>query len=268
MTVGAGGVEYENKVLRTIKPQIQKIKGLKLKEGSSTAAFAATEPDLVLFMDGVQINIEIKQDSKAQMGGGSYNYDMKSKKFNLSAKTVIDPSIDKKLKEVLSEKSKDLDKLLNHVKKNDAKLLTENVKGLPLKATKSMWEELTGEGFLVPLNAKMQVPYSFLHDHYAKKNCYYIQIGGAGLFYLKSNPLNLPVPQLKLPMAIELRLGRAGSKPDKTLGVDVASGNIRAQGRLDSKSKVTSPYSLDKSGDFLKLFGNISNSDLKKLSKK
>jgi len=29
MSVGAGGVEYENKVLSTIKPQIRIIKGLK-----------------------------------------------------------------------------------------------------------------------------------------------------------------------------------------------------------------------------------------------
>jgi len=262
MSVGSGGVEYENEVLRTIKPQIKKMKSIKLKEGSSTAAFAATEPDLVLLMDGYQINIEIKQDNKAQMGGGSYNYDIKTKKYSLSAKTVIDPAIDAKLKEVLSDKQKDLDKLLNYVKKNDAKLLTEGVKGLPLKATKTMWEELTREKFLVPLNAKMQVPYAFLHDHYNKKKCYYIQIGGAGLFYLKKNPLNLPIPQLKIAMAIELRLGRAGSKMDKTLGVDVASGNIRAQGRLDSKTKIQSPYSLDKPGDFLKLFGNVSAKDL------
>lgn len=265
MSVGSGGVEYENEVLRTIKPQIKKMKSIKLKEGSSTAAFAATEPDLVLLMDGYQINIEIKQDNKAQMGGGSYNYDIKTKKYSLSAKTVIDPAIDAKLKEVLSDKQKDLDKLLNYVKKNDAKLLTEGVKGLPLKATKTMWEELTREKFLVPLNAKMQVPYAFLHDHYNKKKCYYIQIGGAGLFYLKKNPLNLPIPQLKIAMAIELRLGRAGSKLDKTLGVDVASGNIRAQGRLDSKTKIQSPYSLDKPGDFLKLFGNVSAKDLANL---
>ena len=101
-----------------------------------------------------------------------------------------------------------------------------------------------------------------------EKKCYYIQIGGAGLFYLKSNPLNLPIPQLTIPMAIELRLGRAGSKPDKQLGVDVASGNIRAQGRLDSKSKIKSPYSLDKSGDFLKLFGNVSEDGLQNLARK
>lgn len=265
MSVGSGGVEYENKVLAQIKPQIKSIKDLKLKEGASTAAFAATEPDLVLLLNGKQINIEIKKDNEAQMGGGSYNYDIKSKKFSLSAKTVIDPAIDEKLREILATKRKDLDNLLLHVKKNDSIMLSEGVKGLPLQATKTMWEELTAKRFLVPLNGKQKVPYTFLHDHYSKKNCYYIQIGGAGFFYLKSNPLNLPVPQLKIPMEIELRLGRAGSKMNKKLGVEVASGNIRAQGRLDKKTVLSSPYSLDKPGDFLKLFGNISMKDLANL---
>ena len=257
MTVGAGGVEYENTVLRVIKPQIKKIPKMSLKPSASTAAFAATEPDLVLLYNGKQVNIEIKQDAKAQMGGGSYNYDMKTKKFSLSAKTVIDPSIDSKIKEILESKAPELDHLLKHAKKKDTKVLSEQISGLPLKAAKTVWEELTMRGFLIPLNSKIAVPYTFLHDHYAKKNCFYIQIGGAGLFYLKKNPLKLPIPQLKVPMAIELRVGRAGSKLDKGLGIEVATGNIRAQGRLDSKKGISSPFSLDNPGDLLKLFGNI-----------
>ncbi len=265
MSVGSGGVDYENKVLTQIKPQIKQIAGLKLKEGSSTAAFAATEPDLVLLFKGTQINIEIKQNNEAQMGGGSYNYNMRTKKFVLSAKTIIDPAIDKKLLEILNAKHKDLDNLLTYVKKNEIAELANQVDGLPLTATKVMWEELTAKKFLVPLNGKQKVPYSFLHDHYSKKNCFYIQIGGSGFFYLKSNPLNLPVPQLKIPMEIELRLGRAGSKINSKLGVAVASGNMRAQGRLDKKTVLKSPYSLDKNGDFLKLFGNITDKDLANL---
>lgn len=264
MSVGSGGIDYENKVLAKVKPQITKIPNMKLKAGS-TAAFSSSEPDLVILIGDKKLNIEIKEDSKAQMGGGSYNYDKSSGTFSLSTKTKIDPSIDSKLKEELSTKKKDLNKLLDYTKKNDSTVLAENVTGLPLKASKTMWEELTANKFLVPLNAKILVPVFFLYDHYAKKNCYYIQIGGAGLFYLKKNPLNLPIPQLKISMAVELRLGRAGSKLDRKLGVYVASGNMRAQGRLDSKTKITSPYSLDKSGDFTKLFGNLTKKDIDNL---
>jgi hypothetical protein len=255
MTVGSGGVEYENKVLREIKKQIKGTKGLYIKEGASTAAFSAHEPDLVLMTKSKPINIEIKQDSKAQMGGTSYNYDMKTKNFTLAGKP-IDDSLDKEFKQILAGKTKDLNSLLNYVKKNDHPELAKNVKGLTLSASKGMWETLTREGYLVPLNAKIQTPINFLYEHYHKKNCYYIQIGGSGLYYLKKNPLKLPVPQLDMDFNIEIRLGRGGARRSSSLKLDVASGNLRVQGRLGGKLK-PSPYSLDKPGDFTKLFGHL-----------
>jgi hypothetical protein len=264
MTVGSGGEEYEREVLRVIKPEISKIKGFSIKEGTSTAAFAANVPDLQLQMLNKVVNVEIKQDSKAQMGGGSFNYDMKTGKFSLSAKTVIDKAIKEKLEEVLDSKKSDLNKLLNYASKNDVAALGSEVSGLPLRASKAMWEELTKNNFLVPLNSKIETPIDFLHQHYKKKNCYYIQIGKAGLYYLDSNPLQLPVPQLKLNFTIELRLGRSGSTPSKTLGIDVASGNIRAQGRLGGRV-APSPYSLDKPNGFTKTFGSVSPKLLEKM---
>lgn len=257
MSVGAGGVEYENKVMSVISEQIHNTQ-LKVKE-SGTAAFSAAEPDLVLIRkaNNAPINIEIKQDRDAQMGGGSYNYDMNSGKFYVSAKTVIDPGINDKIIDILESKKKYLDKLLDYSREINPPELSQGIKGLPLKATKDSWEELTRQKYLVPLNGKVAVTSSFLHAHYKKKNCYYIQIGGAGLYYLYSNPLNLPVPQLRVDMNIELRMGRAGSKMDGKLKQQVATGNIRAQGRLDAKMLVASPYSLDIPGHFEKLFGSI-----------
>lgn len=255
MTIGSGGVEYENQVLREIKGQIKKTKGIYIREGASTAAFSAHEPDLVLMMKGKPLNIEIKQDSKAQMGGTSYNYDMKSKNFKLAGKP-IDSTLDKEFQEILSGKTKELNALLNYVKKNDNPELAKNVKGLTLSASKGMWERLTKEGYLVPLNTKIETPIDFLYDHYAKKNCYYIQIGGSGLYYLKKNPLKLPIPQLKMTFNIEIRLGRGGARRSSSLKLDVASGNLRVQGRLGGKLQ-PSPYSLDKKGDFTKLFGSL-----------
>lgn len=264
MTVGSGGVEYENQVLKTIKKEIKNLGNFSIKEGSSTAAFAANEPDLQLIAFKKSLNIEIKQDAKAQMGGGSFNYDLKTRKFSMSSKTQIDPVIEKEILKVLETKSSDLDRLLNYVKDNDVALLSKEVKGLPLRATKVMWEELTSKRLLVPLNGKIETPINFLYDHYEHKNCYYIQIGGAGLFYLKKNPLNLPIPQLKLLFNIELRLGRSGSSMLSSIKKEVASGNIRAQGRLNGKG-LSSPYSLDKSSHFTELFGSLSKKDVEGL---
>ena len=85
-------------------------------------------------------------------------------------------------------------------------------------------------------------------------------LGNAGLFYLKRNPLNLPVPQLSSKFNVELRLGRSGSSYVAAVKTNVASGSIRAQGRLNGR--VSSPYSLDKTNDFTKLFGALSKQEL------
>ena len=154
MTVGSGGVDYEKKVLTEVKKQLKNVKGFQIKEGASTAAFSAHEPDLVLLAHSKPLNIEIKQDSKAQMGGTSYNYDMKTKKFSQGGKSQIDPDLNKLFLKILKSKTADLDKLLTYTKKNDIPELAKNVKGLPLTATKPMWEELTKRKLLVPLNGK------------------------------------------------------------------------------------------------------------------
>jgi hypothetical protein len=264
MTVGSGGVIYEKQVLTEVRKQLKNVKGFSIKEGASTAAFSAHEPDLVLLAHSRPLNIEIKQDSKAQMGGTSYNYDMKTKKFTQGGKSDIDPDLDKLFKKMLKTKSADLDKLLNYAKKNDIPELTKNVKGLPLTATKPMWEELTSKKLLVPLNSKIEAPIDFLYDHYEEKNCFYIQIGGGGFYYLKRNPLKLPIPQLQMTFNIELRLGRSGSSYRSSLKAEVASGNIRVQGRLGGKIS-PSPYSLDNKNHFTELFGSITAAKVKTL---
>lgn len=265
MAAGSGGLEYENRVLSAIKANISKTP-YKIKP--STAGFSAHEVDLILLYNSHQIAIEIKQDKNAQMGGGSYNYDMKTGKFTMSGKTVMDPAIANKIVEALNDKQAALDKALEYAKKHSPVSLAQNINGLPLKTTKDVWEDMTKNRLLVPLNAKIDVPTTFLYDHYKKKGCYYIQIGGAGLYYLHSNPLNLPVPQLKANMQIELRLARAGSTLDGKLKVKVASGNIRAQGRLNGKTVTASPYTLDRAGDFMTVFGNVSEADIIALNSK
>ena len=117
--------------------------------------------------------------------------------------------------------------------------------GFPLATTKETWSKLQKEGYLIPLNTKIKRDASFIHEHYSKKNVNYIQIGGSGFFYLKDNPLNLPIPQLTGEIDIEFRPGRSGAKykeyRNETYGF-VGVG-LRIQGRLKFKDK--SPYTLD-----------------------
>lgn len=265
MAVGSGGLDYENKVLRAID---SKINSTPYKIKPSTAGFSAHEVDLILLYGRHQIAIEIKMSKSDQMGGGSYNYNESTGKFSLSGKTVIDPGINETILDALESKKSDLNKALKYARSESPITLAQNISGLPLRTTKDVWESMTKNKYLVPLNAKIDVPTSFLYNHYKKKGCYYIQIGGSGLYYLHSNPLNLPVPQLKASMQIELRLARAGSTLDSKLKVNVASGNIRAQGRLNGKSLTASPYSLEKADDFLEVFGNVTESDIIALNSK
>jgi hypothetical protein len=265
MATGTGGLEYEAKVLNAIKTHIN---DTPYKIKPSTAGFSATEVDLILLYKTQQIAVEIKMNKGAQMGGGSYNYDRASGKFGLSAKTIIDPVINDRILSELEKRKSDLNVLLDFAKVTSPVALSSNISGLPLITTKEVWEEITKKRLLVPLNAKVEVPTSFLYDHYKKKGCYYIQIGGLGLYYLHSNPLNLPVPQLKATMQIELRLARAGSTMNTKLKVRVASGNIRAQGRLNAKSLIKSPYSLDKPADFIAVFGGVTEKDINALRRK
>ena len=85
---------------------------------------------------------------------------------------------------------------------------------------KSSWEEAKVNGLLKQMNAKISRDTSFIADHYKSKGIYYIQIGGAGLFYLSENPANLPIPKLEGCIDIELRAGRSGSKKNAS-GVPV-----------------------------------------------
>jgi len=100
---------------------------------------------------------------------------------------------------------------------------------------------------------------SFILQHYGKKDIDYIQIGGKGLYYLSSNPANLPVPQLaNVGLVVELRPGKGGTPKDEETGgykkfpSDTGQGHffkasapLRISARLDGKSLAESPYTLD-----------------------
>jgi len=115
-------------------------------------------------------------------------------------------------------------------------------KKIPATVEVGKWVAAKKNGLLKPLNVKIKRSTQFIINHYKKKGVNYIQIGGAGLFYLADNPANLPVPRLDGEINIELRPGRSGSKMRKD-GTKVAGVGLRVQGRLQFDG--TSPYTLD-----------------------
>ena len=180
---------------------------------------------------------------------------MATGEFYLTEKATkgVDPDTAQLILQVATKTQPNLDKFLTFLRSQEPIEYHSNIAGLPVNASREAYEDARKNGLLVPLNKKIRHNINFVHDHYAKKKCFYMQIGGMGLFYLKSNPLKLPVPQLKGDIDIEMRFGRAGSRLNKELGIRVAGGNYRIQGRLQVVG-VKSPFSLDKKEDCLSLF--------------
>ena len=56
------------------------------------------------------------------------------------------------------------------------------------------------------------VPARMIWDYYADKGTYYIHVQGAGSFYMKKNPANLPLPRFDVTPELRFRVKGYGSK--------------------------------------------------------
>jgi hypothetical protein len=217
------GFEYENTVIAALKQA--GICGT-ITEG---AGASAADADADFQVNGVRYLVEVKKDAGAQMGGTSARYI--NGEFTMTS-DAVDPDTQEMIIEALS----------NRVEPIEAMLARIGAEQFPTSCSKETWTAAKTEGYLIPINAKIRKDTEFIINHYRKKGISYIQIGGAGLFYMDSNPANLPIPKLDGEIDIELRAGRSGSKVNAS-GVAMVGGGLRAQGRL--KFKGTSPLTLD-----------------------
>ena len=223
MSSNVEGFEYENAVIKALKDA-----GYcgNITEG---AGASAADADADLRIGDVCYLVEVKKDAGAQMGGTSVRYI--DGKFEVASDAVEQDTVDM-IVEALKPKREAIDAFLRFV----------GVTQFPASCPKDVWNTAKVEGLLKPINAKIRKDTEFIANHYKKKGIHYIQIGGAGLFYLSENPANLPIPKLDGQIDIELRAGRSGSKLNAE-GIKVVGGGLRAQGRL--KFTGVSPYTLD-----------------------
>jgi len=226
----SGGFDYENKVLRAIR-----LAGMtgNITTGAGASAAAA---DADIKINNKVYNIEVKLDNDAQMGGSSVRFGSKG----ITLVKNMEPETEELLISAISSKASELNNLISYISKKRPKLINGKVSGFPMSCTKDAWEQATHKNLLV--NVKIKNTVDFIAKHYAKKGIFYIQIGGAGLFYLAGNPANLPIPQLNGDIDIEIRSARSGSKVLSS-GIEVVGGGIRVQARL--KTKGQSPFSAD-----------------------
>ena len=217
------GFAYENEVIEALK--MAGVAG-NITEGAGASASGA---DADFVVGGKRYLLEVKKDADAQMGGTSVRY--KDGEFEIVSDSVNDSTANL-IVSALAPKTSHIERLLAAI----------GGEKFPTTCDKYTWTQAQQKGLLKPINAKVKRNTQFIIDHYKDKGIHYMQIGGAGLFYLDQNPANIPVPKLEGEIEIELRAGRSGSSLNAE-GARRVSGLLRAQARL--KFKGSSPISLD-----------------------
>lgn len=258
--VGTGGLVYEGKVRKAVTAAIRDkdLKSRVVLKPDDSGGFSSHVVDMYVEFDGKEHAFEIKMNKDAQMGGPSVKINKGNTLYSFSAAgDSLEQDVRDMIVDAVKQKEQPIRNWIKEMKKLEPKDLhaQQGDYEVPFKTTKEAWAILQGKGLLKPINSKVIYDTRYLHDWYAKKKCYYMQIGGMGLYYLKENPLNLPIPQLKATVEIVIRLTRAGSGGTKAYPTQRNS-QIRAIANLKAKGQ-KSNYSLDKVSDVKKLFKDI-----------
>ena len=242
-TVGRAGPEYEANVLKALSAA--NVPGLKFKGDSGAGFNRYGAGDIEASYNGQAFNIEIKSAAKDQMGGTSIRANFDTGEYQIVDIEAVDPAAVPFYKAAIAEKAEDFARWREHVSQFAPQEINQIPNSIPFgSVTVEAWDSATQNGLLLPLNKVEQFDnVTAIVQHYNKKGVYYIQLGGAGLFYLGKDAIGLGVPALEASMQIEFRLGPAGSKLNKRFDVRTRAAGFRCQGRL--KSKIKSPYSLD-----------------------
>lgn len=245
-------LDYEYRVYKTIA--MSKVPGLNPGTNPGAGFSNVGSGDIQATYNNQSFNVEIKQSADTQMGGTSLRYDYTTKKFE--PVSMIDSENLEIILSVISNKTDQIDKYIEAARKLPPTQFHKKIQGIPLKISKQARDFLKREGYLAAINTSIETSTDFIIQHYNKKGVFYIQIGGKGLFYLGKNPLKLPIPELEGKMKIEIRLGFSGggSPFPSTPPIPARSANLRAQGRLITKS--VSPFSLDNINQIRELFKN------------
>jgi hypothetical protein len=262
MAKATGGLEYEDRVSQAVQQVIPKFKK-HVKGHIGTAGFSNVGIDLELEVAGKPFNVEIKKDTKAQMGGTSIKIDLVKETMELASPEAADEDLKKLFYAAAKVKMDDLREVVALLRKKSPRELRNKIKdSIPFGAvTKEVWNNAQAAGLLQKLEDKLPLKdVNWVADHYNRKGVYYIQIGGAGLFYLNTNPLNLPIPKFESPIVIEFSLRRGGSSTRKVNGKEyqMLGAGYRVQGRLQAK-KIKSPMTLDDPAHVAEVFQTIIN---------
>jgi hypothetical protein len=262
MAASTGGLEYESNVVKSVKKALphfqERVKFTNLNY--ATAGYSSVGIDLELQVNGVPFNVEIKQNKDAQMGGTSIRYNPSTDLAEIVNRDTIDDEAEPYFLNAIQSKKDAILAFLDYMRKQEPLELHSKIpERFPISGvTKEAWKNAVNDGYLTALNETVKFnDTSIITKAYNLKQVFYIQVGGAGLFYLNENPFGLPIPKFEGQIQIEFRLGRSGSKPRKfgDTTIDTVGAGYRCQGRL--KTRIKSSLSLDNSAEAFQIFAYI-----------
>ena len=221
---GQQGFLYEGRVFNKLKSKNLVPPGVKPAGANPNA------PDAVFLYNNQPHNLEVKLDLATDYGQGTLEY--KDGAWNLGG--------------AQTPAAEEMRNILNAVGTVQFTNTSWGYQGAPNKGTvdnNDITEEMVREDYRRFKDKFLSVPLSSLFNYYAAKGTYYIQIGGYGMYYMASNPANLPVPRFNGAMRLRIRLKRGGSTPIYNYRFTTALQVIQKP----SKSK----FNIDESMNFL-----------------
>jgi len=191
---GKQGFIYEDKIHNKLKAAGIVPKGFIPARSSSGA------PDAMFMYGGQSNKLEIKLDLRADYGQGTLDY--VDGVWRLGGANTVEALVLRELMVAVG-----IEQFAN---------AEWGPKGPPFKgrvATEQFTNDMVTADYANFGNRYKVVPSSVLHNYYASKGTYYIQIGSYGLYHMRANPLQLPVPQFNHGLKIRMRTKRGGSVP-------------------------------------------------------
>jgi len=270
-SVGAEGEKYQNQIYRVLfnaKRDIP-IPSLSVPRKKSGAYSSQGYGDIEAKYQNIPFNIEVKKSAIDQMGGFSIKYNQKT--GEVSFPEHIEDEDKLVLLELVKSKTTQLNDYIDRANELSDDSTSVKIASLPFKSTIDVRDQLKREGLLKNINTVQRYHTKFIEKLYNNKHVYYIQIGGrdtkinkgSGLFFLGTNPLNLPIPELDGELNIEMRIKWSGvKKSDPSI---YRTAQLFVIGRFSS-FQTSSLYSLDNPDSIKAMFARLNSSNQPNIS--
>ncbi len=231
----------ESKTQRAFDLYEQKVYGACAQEGilgpwsiaKAGASPDETGPDVQIQIPGLDpAFVEVKLNLKAGMGEGSANYSPEQGKFSIVVprdKPPMEPEFAEFVLQELYSNEQNIKEFALAIRdwRRKASYKWDSTRGgdsslfaFPFSTTYEAYANAVKAGLYRKASewpkagGGVMLPDFFIHKLYARKDTFYIQVGGKGLYYLAEDPLNLKtlIPQFPSKAALIYRPKPSGSK--------------------------------------------------------